>query len=376
MPITYQFLAGNRQSGPRRGRITTPHGTAETPAFMPVGTKATIKGMDPDLLADLGAEIVLGNTYHLHLRPGEDLIDRFGGLHKFMGWGGSTLTDSGGFQVFSLAGQRKITEEGVTFQSHLDGAKHMLTPENVVRIQQKLRSDIMMCLDECPPGMAERDDVARATALSNRWAKRAWNAYEASPGPGGLFGIVQGGRFLDLRAEAVAELSHMPFQGLAIGGVSVGEPEEIIEEVVRPTAPRLPTERPRYLMGVGRPKDIVMAVDAGIDMFDCVMPTRNARNGSLFTSQGVLTIKQARFIEDDRPLDPACPCPTCSRFSRAYLRHLYLSQEMLAPMLLTVHNLAFYLNLMQRIRESIAGGTWELFKTEFAVSYGALPQGA
>jgi queuine tRNA-ribosyltransferase len=346
----------------RRCRISTEHGIVETPAFMPVGTAGAVKAVTPEELVRAGAGIVLSNTYHLYLRPGHDLIRELGGLHRFMHWPGPILTDSGGFQVYSLAGLRDLDDEGVSFRSHLDGSSHRLTPESSMAIQAALGSDIAMVLDECPPWPAPRERVASAVERTTRWARRCREAYR---GPGVPFGIVQGGTHPDLRERSVAELVDLDFPGYAIGGVSVGEPIEQVQECVQLTAAMLPGERPRYLMGVGRPVDLVEAVAAGIDLFDCVMPTRNARNGSLFTSCGTLNIKRAEFRRDPRPLDASCRCETCRNYSRAYLRHLFLSGEILAARLHTIHNLTYYLGLMEQVRAAIAERRFERFRREF-----------
>ena len=360
----------------RRGELRTPHGTVQTPAFMPVGTQGAVKAMRFDELAAIGTEILLGNTYHLMLRPGDPLIARFGGLHRFIGWSGPILTDSGGFQVFSLAHRRTLTDEGVEFRSHIDGAAHMLTPERAVDIQARLGSDIAMVLDECPAYEATRDQAARAVQRSAAWARRCRTRLEAvragaagevtATNPGqALFGIVQGGVFDDLRRESAERTVEAGFDGYAIGGLSVGEPNALMHEVAGAAASRLPADRPRYLMGVGTPEDLVECVARGIDMFDCVLPTRNARNGQLFTSQGRVNIRNARHAEDDGPLDPACGCYTCRHHSRAYLRHLHLANEMTAAALNTLHNLSFFLDTMRRIRKAIELRTFGRFRQEF-----------
>jgi queuine tRNA-ribosyltransferase len=346
--LRFELLATSSTTRARQGRLTTRHGTVETPVFMPVGTAASVKSLDPRDLEALGAEIILGNTYHLMLRPGDELVARHGGLHRFMAYPGSILTDSGGFQVFSLSGLRKLTDAGVTFRSHVDGALFELTPERAVAIQENLGSDIAMQLDECPPALAPEADVAAAVHRSTAWAKRCLEARKRDDVA--WFGIVQGALFGDLRAEHAAALAPLGFAGHAIGGVSVGESPEDIDRVVRQTAPLLPAEKPRYLMGVGTPADLVRGVDAGVDMFDCVMPTRNARNGMLFTSEGRVVIKNAEHRDSDQPLDPACTCYTCRTFSRAYLRHLFVTREITFYRLATLHNLSFYLGLMRSIR--------------------------
>ena len=351
-----------RDGTARRGRMTTAHGIVETPAFMPVGTQGAVKAVTSNELYACGAQMVLANTYHLHVRPGHELIRELGGLHRFMNWGGPILTDSGGFQAFSLKGRTKLDEEGVTFQSHLDGSLLRLTPESSMEIQAALGSDVAMVLDECPPLPAGADAVEAAVARTTRWAERSRNAYR---GAGVPFGIVQGGTDERLRERSAAELVALDFPGYAIGGVSVGEPPEAIARVARFTADRLPEARPRYLMGVGRPEDLVEAVAGGVDLFDCVMPTRNARNGTLFTSEGKVNIKREQYRSDPRPLDPLCTCETCSQYSRAYLRHLFVSNEILASRLNTIHNLAFYLGLMATMREAVAMGTFASFRESF-----------
>ena len=347
------------QSGAaRRGRMATAHGIVETPAFMPVGTQGAVKAVTSDELRENGAQIVLANTYHLFLRPGHELIRELGGLHRFMNWAGPILTDSGGFQVFSMKELRSLDEDGVTFRSHWDGSLERLTPESSMEIQAALGSDVAMVLDECPPLPAPPEAVEAAVARTTRWARRGRDAYR---GPGVPFGIVQGGTNEALRERSAAEIVALDFPGYAIGGVSVGEPPESIAKVARFTAGLLPEARPRYLMGVGRPEDLVAAVAAGIDLFDCVMPTRNARNGTLFTSEGRVNIKREEYRADPRPLDPACGCETCAQYTRAYLRHLFVSNEILASRLNTIHNLSFYLGLMGRMREAISAGTFAAF---------------
>jgi len=335
---------------------------------MPVGTRATVKAMTPEELTDIGSEIVLSNTYHLWLRPGSKLIKELGGLHKFMNWSGPILTDSGGYQVFSLAENRKIEEEGVHFQSHLDGARMFLTPEKAIEVQQDLGADIIMPLDECTPYPADREYTKNSLDLTYRWAKRCKDYHEANSSEStpdqALFGIVQGGMYDDLRRESAEGLMDIGFDGYSIGGLSVGEGTELMTEMTNFTAPLLPKDKPRYLMGVGYPEDILMAVEAGIDMFDCVLPTRNARNGTLFTSRGKLGIKNNRFEKDGGPLDPDCGCYTCRNYTRAYLRHLYQSGEILASRLNTIHNLYYYLNLMKGIRESIKENRFSEFKKD------------
>jgi queuine tRNA-ribosyltransferase len=344
----------------RRGTLTLAHGVVETPAFMPVGTYGTVKAMSPLELEEIGAQIVLGNTFHLWLRPGLAVIEKFGGLHRFMGWKHPILTDSGGFQVFSLGELRKISEEGVAFQSPINGDKLFLTPEESMRIQRVLNSDIVMVFDECTGYPSTHEVAAESMRMSMRWAQRSRNAHEGNANA--LFGIVQGGMFEDLRDESLAGLANIGFDGYAIGGVSVGEPKEDMERIVAHTAPRMPADKPRYLMGVGTPEDLVASVSHGVDMFDCVMPTRNARNGWLFTRTGDLKIKNAKHREDDAPLDGKCACYTCRNFSRAYLHHLHRANEILGARLNTIHNLHYYLELMAEMRAAIEAGefvSWE-----------------
>ncbi|MBU0673042.1 MAG: tRNA guanosine(34) transglycosylase Tgt [Proteobacteria bacterium] len=351
------------QSAARRGEVRTAHGIIQTPVFMPVGTQATVKGVTPENLKDLGAEIILGNTYHLYIRPGHRLIRELGGLHRFMNWDRPILTDSGGFQIFSLKDLAKITEEGAAFKSHLDGSKLFLSPEDAVMVQEALGSDIMMCLDTCIPYPASRDEVIAATALTGRWAKRSREAHENRAQL--LFGIVQGGMHEDLRAEAVEELVDIGFDGYALGGLSVGEDQEQMLAVTSYTAALMPEDYPRYLMGVGTPEDLIEAVWRGVDMFDCVMPTRNARNGMLFTSSGRLVIKNARYRDDPRPVDELCDCYVCRNYSRAYLRHLFVAREILASHLNTIHNLHYYVNLLGGMRRAIEEDRLAEFRRNF-----------
>ncbi len=349
--VRFELLHLDAQTGARRGRLHTPHGTIETPIFMPVGTAGSVKAIAPDDLLTLKAQIILGNTYHLMLRPGESLIAGQGGLHRFISWDKPMLTDSGGYQVFSLAERRKITEEGAAFASHLDGAKIMLSPERSIQIQEVLGPDIMMAFDECPPSTMEKPLLEESLARTTRWLHRcakAWSRQRTS-----LFGIVQGGMHEDLRRRHAEEVCAVDLPGYALGGYSVGEAPEAMHAGVAFSAPLLPKDKPRYLMGVGTPLDLVTCVGAGIDMFDCVMPTRSGRNGLLFTSQGKVIIKNAKHAQDNGPLDPACSCYTCRTFSRAYLRHLYVSEELVAMRLNTLHNLHFYLELMRQVREAI-----------------------
>jgi queuine tRNA-ribosyltransferase len=357
-----QFSLHSTDGDARRGEIVTRRGTIQTPVFMPVGTAAAVKGLTVDQLRDLGPEIILCNTYHLMLRPGVELLEQLRGVHRFMNWDRAILSDSGGYQVFSLSSIRKIREEGVEFRSHIDGAPHFLSPESSVGIQCRMGVDIAMAFDECPPAGLSHGEVEKSMELTHRWAGRS---LAARTGETALFGIVQGGVFPDLRRRSAEEIASIGFDGHAIGGLSVGEPKEAMMDTVRLTAPLLPAERPRYLMGVGTPEDLVECVAAGVDMFDCVMPTRNARNGTLFTSVGKVAIKNARYRDDDSPLDPDCGCPTCRTVSRAYLRHLYLSGEIAASVYNTIHNLFFYLDLMRRIRQSIASRTFGEFRRSF-----------
>ena len=350
----------------RRGTLTLAHGVVHTPVFMPVGTYGTVKAMTPQSLDDIGAQICLGNTFHLWLRPGLEVVHAHGGLHDFMGWQKPILTDSGGFQVFSLGAMRKITEEGVKFSSPIDGAKLFLTPEISMQIQHVLNSDIVMIFDECTPYPATRDEAAKSMRLSMRWAQRSRAEHNRLENGNALFGIVQGGMYEDLRDESLAGLDAIGFDGMAIGGLSVGEPKEDMARILAHVAPKLPAHKPRYLMGVGTPEDLMHAVAAGIDMFDCVMPTRNARNGHLFTRFGDLKIKNARHKADTGPLDPSCNCYTCTHFSRAYLHHLFRAGEILGSMLNTIHNLHFYQTIMAEMRAAIEAGTLESWSSAFA----------
>jgi queuine tRNA-ribosyltransferase len=384
MSPPFSFRVLHTDGAARRGEMTTAHGLVQTPAFMPVGTRGAVKGMTPRDLREVGAEIILGNTYHLWLRPGDGLIARLGGLHRFTGWDGPILTDSGGFQAFSLGARRVITEDGIRFRSHLDGSEHVLTPERATEIQAQLGPDIAMVLDECLAQPAPLSTVRESTERSARWARRCRDRFlelrelgagewrrdsetaESRPhvtNPGqAQFGIIQGGTVPELRTLSVERTLAIGFEAYAIGGLSVGEPADTMYSVVGHTAPQLPADRPRYLMGVGTPLDIVEAVSRGIDLFDCVMPTRNARNGQLFTSEGRLAIKNARYAGDAGPLDPACACYTCRTHSRAYLRHLFVSGEIGAAVLNTVHNLRFYLDTMARVRQAIVFGTFDTLR--------------
>ncbi len=360
----YDLLQQDKQSSARRGRITTRRGVIETPVFMPVGTQGTVKGMLPEALQDIGVQIILANTYHLYLRPGHDLVRKLGGLHKFMHWDRPILTDSGGFQVFSLGDLRKITEEGAAFQSHLDGSRHMLTPELSIEIQMALGSDIVMVFDECIPHPAERKYIVDSTNLSARWAKRCRQVLPAGSEQA-LFGIVQGGMHCDLRRQSVEQLQEIGFEGYALGGLSVGEEATLMYEMMEFSLPLLPTDRPRYVMGVGTPENLIEGIARGCDMFDCVMPTRNARNGVLFTSFGKISIKQAQYKEDNMPIDPACDCYVCRNFSRAYLSHLYRSGEILSSVLNTHHNLYYYQQLMAEARRAIELEQFNEFRNIF-----------
>jgi queuine tRNA-ribosyltransferase len=358
----FSFQVEARSGRARAGTLVTPHGVLETPAFMPVGTAAAVKAVTRRDLEEAGAQIVLANTYHLMLRPGEELVASLGGLHGFTGWSRPFLTDSGGYQVFSLAKLRRLTEEGVRFQSHLDGSPHLLSPERSMQVQMALGADIIMAFDECPPHPAPREMVEDATARTTRWARRSKDAHTRADQ--WLFGIVQGGVDLDLRARSAEEIAAIGFPGYAVGGLSVGEPKEDMIRVLDHLDPVLPEDRPRYLMGVGTPADLIEGVARGIDMFDCVLPTRNARNGQLFTSRGRLAIRNARFRADPSPPDPDCACRTCATVSRAYLRHLHMAGEMAAATLATIHNLSFYLDTMRKLRQSIRLARFEEYREE------------
>lgn len=362
--MAIEFTISHTDGNARRGALHTAHGVVNTPAFMPVGTQATVKSVTPEMVAETGAEILLGNTYHLMLRPGAERVARLGGLHKLMNWNKPILTDSGGFQVMSLSGLRKITEEGVTFQSHLDGSKHNLTPERAVEIQHLLDSNITMVLDECPPFPIEKKKAALSMQLSMRWAKRCRDAFVDRNGYG-LFGIVQGSVYSDLRQESAEALRGIGFDGYAIGGLAVGEGQALMFEVLDATMPHMPAERPRYLMGVGTPSDLIGAVLRGVDMFDCVLPTRSGRNAKAFTHNGERNMRNARYAEDTLPLDPKCNCYTCKNYTRAYLHHLFKAGEMLAATLLTNHNLAFYQTLMQGLRSAIEAGNVQAYADAF-----------
>ncbi|MEL6620361.1 MAG: tRNA guanosine(34) transglycosylase Tgt [Pseudomonadota bacterium] len=348
----------------RTGTVSTPRGDIRTPAFMPVGTAATVKAMMPESVAATGADILLGNTYHLMLRPTAERIDRLGGLHRFMNWDRPILTDSGGFQVMSLAGLRKLTEQGVTFKSHIDGSRHELSPERSMEIQRLLGSDIVMCFDECPALPADRDRIAESMHLSMRWAQRSRDAFGDRPGHA-LFGIQQGGLEQDLRAESAEALRAIGFEGYAVGGLAVGEGQAAMFACLDYAPEQLPVDQPRYLMGVGKPDDIVGAVARGIDMMDCVLPSRSGRTGQVFTRHGVVNIKNARHADDPRPLDEDCTCPACSNYSRAYLHHVFRAQEMISGMLLTWHNLHYYQEIMQGMRDAIAAGAFDAWQAAF-----------
>ncbi|KAA2316102.1 tRNA guanosine(34) transglycosylase Tgt [Pseudooceanicola sediminis] len=364
MSTPFSFTLAATDGRARTGTIDTPRGQIRTPAFMPVGTAATVKAMMPESVAATGADILLGNTYHLMLRPTAERIDRLGGLHSFMNWDKPILTDSGGFQVMSLASLRKLTEEGVTFSSHVDGSKHMISPERSMEIQKLLGSDIVMCFDECPALPAEDSVVAASMRMSMRWAQRSRDAFGDRPGHA-LFGIQQGGVNQDLRGESAEALTRIGFDGYAVGGLAVGEGQEAMFGVLDYAPDMLPTDKPRYLMGVGKPDDIVGAVARGIDMMDCVLPSRSGRTGQVFTRHGVVNIKNARHADDPRPLDEDCTCPACRNYSRAYLHHVFRSQEMISGMLLTWHNLHYYQDLMQGMREAIAAARFDDFVTVF-----------
>lgn len=362
----YQFklLRKDPSSGARLGRIHTSHGEVNTPVFMPVATQGTVKSLIPETVQNLGAEIILANTYHLYLRPGHEIIKKLGGLHKFMNWGAPMLTDSGGFQVYSLGALRKISDEGVIFKSHIDGSMHFISPEFAIEIQEALGSDIMMCLDECTAYPASFPEAEKSLALTLNWARRSKTVKKNNEQA--LFGIIQGGIYPDLRLRAVEDISkNIGFDGYAIGGLSVGEPKEEMLSIASLTAPLLPDDKPRYLMGAGTPEDIVTCVDYGIDMFDCVIPTRCARHGLLFTNHEKVVIKHAQYRDDDSPLDGTCDCYTCRNYSRAYLRHLYMAKEILAMVLNTIHNVRYFMHLMNRIRAAIRDDKYTEFKNSF-----------
>lgn len=367
--VTYELIKKDSRTKARRGRVNTPHGPIETPVFMPVGTAGTVKAMKPEEVRDMGAQIILGNTYHLYLRPGHEVVKAAGGLHKFMNWERAILTDSGGFQVFSLGAMRKISEEGVEFRSHIDGSKHMLSPEKSMEIQNALGSDIMMAFDECAPYPADRNYVKNSLERTTRWLKRC-KEYHKNTEQQSLFGIMQGGMYKDLRKQSAEEIVELDLPGYAIGGLSVGEPKEIMYEVMDDCVDYLPADKPRYLMGVGSPDCLFEGVERGIDMFDCVLPTRIARHGMAMTSQGRVNIKNAKYERDFAPLDPNCDCYTCRNYSKAYLRHLFKSDEILSSMLMTTHNLHFLVNTMAGIRKAIEEDRFLEYKKEFYDSYG------
>lgn len=356
------FKVHKTEGNARRATLMTAHGPVQTPVFMAVGTKATVKAMTPEELKDCGTQVVLGNTYHLHLRPGEKTIKTMGGLHKFMNWHGPILTDSGGFQVFSLSGLRKMTEEGVEFRSHLDGAKYFISPEKSMEIQMDLGSDIIMAFDECLQYPATDEDIERSMALTYRWLLRSKTAMTRKESL--LFGIVQGGLSLKHRLKSLEQVTSVDLPGYALGGFSVGEPIHLMHELLPHVAPKMPANKPRYLMGVGTPTDLIIAIDSGIDMFDCVIPTRVARNGTIYTWQGKVSIKRSEYKEDPSPLDPECDCYTCSNYTKAYLRHLFLSGEILSSRLNTIHNIHFYMKLMEKARKAIEEGRWAEFRDD------------
>jgi queuine tRNA-ribosyltransferase len=370
MAIKFELLRACAEERARLGRIDTPHGSISTPAFAPVGTQATVKALDPRDLLELGTELILSNTYHLYLRPGSETIAQMGGLHSFMGWDGPILTDSGGFQVFSLAERRQVDDEGVVFRSHIDGSQHHFTPEMVIGVQEQLGADIIMCLDECADP-ADRAYAEKALARTHAWAARCRNAQTRSDQA--LFGIVQGGVFSDLRLQSAEHLVGLDFPGYAIGGLSVGESKDQMYRILDITTPALPVDRPRYLMGVGAPEDLLEGVARGVDLFDCVLPTRLARNASLFTRQGRINIRNAKWAQDPARIEKGCECYSCRHFSRAYLRHLFKAGELLAYRLATIHNVHFLLRLMRDIRQAIAAGTFMAFSREFLSHYAIVP---
>lgn len=368
LAVRYELIKECKQSGARLGRLHTPHGTIDTPVFMPVGTQATVKTMSPEELIEMGAQIILSNTYHLFLRPGHDIVKEAGGLHSFMNWPRAILTDSGGFQVFSLSSLRKITEEGVQFRSHLSGEKLFLSPEKAMEIQNALGADIIMAFDECPPYPAERDYVQTSTQRTYRWLKRCIQAHQR-PHDQALFGIVQGGMYQDLREESAKQMVELDLPGYAIGGLSVGEPKELMYEVLSYTTPLLPKDKPRYLMGVGSPDALIQGAILGVDMFDCVLPTRIARNGATMTSQGRVVVRNAKYARDFSPLDPECDCYTCRNYTKAYLRHLIKADETFGIRLTTYHNLYFLLRLMEQVRQAIKEDRLLDFRDEFMMKY-------
>lgn len=365
--FSFEVLRESSETRARRGRLVTPHAVIETPVFMPVGTQATVKAVTQEELLEIGYSIILGNTYHLYLRPGHNLIARVGGLHKFMNWPRAILTDSGGYQVFSLEHIRKIEDGGVIFKSYIDGSEHVFTPERVIEIQESIGADIIMVFDECPPYPSTREYAEESMERTHAWAARCKAAQTKEDQA--LFGIIQGSTYEDLRVRSAIAISEMDFPGIAIGGVSVGEPKESMLQVVEWTEPHIPREKPRYLMGVGTPEDLLDAVARGIDMFDCVLPTRLGRNGSLYTTYGRINIKNARFTEDFGPVDPECDCRTCKNYSAAYIRHVYKSDEILAAMLATYHNLHFYHRLMEGVRQALEQDNFVQFRHEFLNKY-------
>ena len=367
--VTYELIKTCKQSGARLGVLHTPHGDIETPIFMPVGNQATVKSMTPEELKEIGSQIILSNTYHLYLRPGHELVKKAGGLHEFMHWDKPILTDSGGFQVFSLGPLRKISEEGVEFRSHLDGSKHFLTPEKAMEIQNALGSDIMMAFDECAPYPASREYVKNSLERTTRWLERCKEAHK-NPEKQALFGIIQGGMYKDLREQSAKEITAIDLPGYAIGGLSVGEPKPMMYDILEHTTPFMPVDKPRYLMGVGSPDDLIEGVIRGVDMFDCVLPTRIARNGTAMTSQGKVVVRNATYAEDFTPLDPECDCYTCRNYTKAYIRHLIKTNEMLGARLITTHNLHFLLKLMENIRQAIREDRLLDFREEFFTKYG------
>lgn len=373
----FKLLKVDSETRARLARVLTAHGQVDTPAFMPVGTQGSVKSLTPDDLRGLGVQLLLANTYHLYLRPGHQVIRALGGLHAFMGWDGPLLTDSGGFQVYSLAALRKVSEEGVIFRSHLDGSEHLMTPELAIQIQQALGVDIIHVFDECLGYPAAHATARASMELTIRWARRSLAAHRAGAlDDQACFGIIQGGGYEGLRMSCVEALGDLGFDGFAIGGLAVGEPKSLMYDLTELTADLLPADCPRYLMGVGKPQDLVEAVARGVDLFDCVLPTRNARTGSLFTSLGIVAIRNARYARDDRPLDPACACYTCAHFSRAYLRHLFVAEELLAYRLATIHNLSFYMDLMGGIRRAIKEDRYGAFRREFLDRHGPLEEPA
>lgn len=371
MSIKFELIKEAKDSKARLGKISTPHGEIETPIFMPVGTRATVKTMTPEEVRDLGAQVILSNTYHLYLKPGHELIEEAGGLHKFMNWDGPILTDSGGFQVFSLGDLRKIKEEGVEFRSHIDGSKHFIGPEKAMEIQNALGSDIMMCFDECTPYPSTYEYAKQSMERTSRWAKRCKEAHKNTDTQA-LFGIVQGGMYKDLRQKSIEDLVELDFPGYAIGGLSVGEPKEMMCELLDFTTPLLPKDKPRYNMGVGSPDYLFESVIRGIDMADCVLPTRIARNGTVMTNNGRLVIRNAKYKKDFTSLDPECDCYTCKNYSRAYIRHLFNVDEILGARLATIHNLYFLINLMEKIRDAIRNDRLMKYREEFYKKYGYL----